>query len=371
MITRIVLSLVLLGAPTWALAATFGAEFEFTSREIMTAATDRDGFTHKFLEHEAKNRLAEAIIEQCLSLGCKVTEGKGKFAGSPDFTVTFPDGWWFKVSHDPSVIEIMTKPATVSELRKHEALMDSLLFETARNLGLRPSLPGYGSMAGHFNFGLRSAFGDSGELFLKFFIDYANHPFLALGGLGHDIMNAPPLFLLKPEFQNEMNNIIDELYEDKAKGKSPTLISVGSKILDRVYVQSFDRQVMHDGWHYQAFSIKKLNGLRTKEDVPGELRSMDAQESMREFILMAELFEARLKFLLKKKGRIEYDPLMKTSYSRKELREHFQKYVEEAGLDFRRFESLLSSQSLEPQFQTPKYLRPENVRMSCRRIFGT
>ncbi len=72
--------------------------------------------------------------------------------------------------------------------------------------------------------------------FLKFFVDYANHPDLALGSLGHDIRNGPPLSALGEEQRQALQTVINDL----ESGRLKTLADVARAIEERVYTRSYD-----------------------------------------------------------------------------------------------------------------------------------
>lgn len=364
----------------WAWPPTYGAEFELSNDAMLDAESYSSSMSKARVEDKAKLKLYQKILEKCPTYGCKATEAYGKHGTSKDITIQFADGWWFRLSHDPGVIEVMTKPATIEELRARQAVIDDLLFETARKLGLTGTPRKNGPVAGHFNFGLRSAFGDDTELFLRFFVDYANRPFLALGALGYDTLNAPPLLFLEKAAHEELEKIISE-FEKKKQSKRPmSLMTLGKQILARVYKYSYDPEVRADGDHYQAFSIKKLPSMSKDKDMPGELRAIYAQNSMADFILMAELFEARLAYLKKQSGPIVLNMPTQREYSSEELVEHFKKYLDEAGLDYKRYKALLP---LELRKLGPTHLRNRGrmkdhkgansprglTKTSCREIF--
>lgn len=334
---------------------TFGAEFEFTNLEMMDApSTQESGLSDARLEDQMKTRFGERLRAKCAD--CKITEINGKWR-SVEVRVELPGGFWFKVSQDPGVVEIMTKPADRAELRANQKRLDDLIFATARELGLTATHPEQ-TMAGHFNFGLRAAFGDSAGLFLRYFVDYANHPFLALGGLGHDVFNAPPLAMLDEAQQRELERLIRDF---EKKPKTWGVKDIGERILRDVYPRSVDPEVRHAGHHYQAFSVKRIRELQAKNDIPGELRAIYAQENMEAFILMAELFEARVRLLARAEGPIVYAPPGSVDYSDRSLVELTEKYVTEAGLDFERFRPLLRA-----DLRNAKGLGAR----SCRRLFA-
>jgi hypothetical protein len=67
---------------------------------------------------QAKAEFMRQIELTCQSAGCTIRRIDGKF--TPDFLITLRNGWWFKVTHDPGVIEVTTKPSTLAELNENK-----------------------------------------------------------------------------------------------------------------------------------------------------------------------------------------------------------------------------------------------------------
>ena len=72
-----------------------------------------------------------------------------------------------------------------------------------------------------------------------------------------------------------------------------------------------------------------------------ELRSVWAQKSTEDFIKVAELVEARIQYLKKMNTPIVYNETKKTDFSPSQLLTRFKIYVEETGLKFADYQSLL------------------------------
>jgi hypothetical protein len=330
----IFLPLLLSGSFAWAWPPTYGAEFEVLSPLLQDPnAMFNQAKAYESNEKKEQMRYITHMRERCVTIGCKVTEVPGKW--DTDYKVEFPDGWWFKVSYDPGCVEITFKASTLETLQAKSDLINDALFKTARDLNMQT--PEYG--INHFNMGIRSTFNDSGKEFLKFFVDYANHPDLALGGLGSDIMNAPPLSVLGEDQRMALQVVID----DFNAGKLATIQQIARAIQDRVYIRSYNPD-----WgganHYQAFGLKHVNGADlTKSDAPFEFRAMWSQDSVEAFTKIVRLMEARVKFLENSKEPLLYTASTRTQFINEGVKTRFFLYVEETGLKFDEFKDLLRS----------------------------
>lgn len=323
--------LVLSFCSAWAWPPTYGAEFELTRRDMDISTADqlerwRTG------ERVEQHRFIEHLEKRCLISKCKIIEVTGKYSKWDDFRVEYPDGWWFKVSVDPGCVEIQFKPSTKKILKAKESLINDQIFLTAKQIGLEV-IP---SENHHFNIGVRSAFGDDAKKFLRFFVDYANHPDLALGSLGMDLNNAPPLSVLGQDQRDALSEIVNEVNS----GKLTTIFEVAEAIQNRVYTQTYK-----ESWgskHFQAIGLKYLTLVAlTKEDVPMELRAVWGQESAEKFNLVATLIEGRIQYLNSLTTPIVYNKSAKTIFTKVELRTRFQIYAEDANVPYEEVKSLL------------------------------
>jgi hypothetical protein len=336
---------------------TYGAEFEFTYKNT---EWDADEMASP-LALQIKERFFKAITEECLKIKCVIHELRGKYGF--DYKITLPHGWWFVISHDPSVIEIKTKPSTMAELVHNKNNINHYIFEVARRAGFHVNHDD----TAHFNFGVLSAFGEDLKLFLRFFVDYQNQTHLAIGSLGKDFENAPPLSVLKKEQRDALQKIVDEV----ETGQFQSLPVLSQAIIDRVYTHIYDPSFISSRTslrHYQSIGLKyivpgnmrrpfrdsieldallrffKLD-LSTPIDQPLELRAVWAQPNAETFIKVAELIEARIKYLSQQTGRIQYLASRRQQIkSMSELKTRFYVYVVESGLSYPRYNSLLPAQ---------------------------
>lgn len=324
---------------------TFGPEFEFTSSDLRHYPSPGKFLTDLYIypgepEQKAIKQFKGIVVKKCKTLGCKAEAIKCKF-DLPGYRITFPDGWYFEITPDAWTVEILAKPQTIPELEARKDLMNQMIFATAREMGLKARgadiLWGYlGVAAGHLNFGSKSAFGDSGREWLRYFVDYANHPEFVSGTIHRDFINAPPFSALRKDQKEALTSLANAM----SNGKDLPIHEVAEKVIERVY--TYTPFVSGEAFHYQAMGVKNVPKMRDdpKSDKPTEHRGMPAQENAEEFILEAKMYEARRNFLKTQVGEpIVFLPTDQTSFSEQELVSRFAIYLEEARLkldDYRR-----------------------------------
>lgn len=334
----------------WAWPPTYGAEFEFFHSNLTWDIENIDGPEAQ----QAKAEFVQQIRLACERAGCKVKAIDGKY--TTDFLVTLANGWWFKVTHDPGVIEVTTKPSTIAELKQNKNQIDELIFKSARSGGFTV----HHDDTTHFNFGTLSAFESDPKKFMRFFVDYHNNSHLALGTLGQDFENAPPLSLLRGEQREALILLADKVNQ----GEFQTIPQLVKAIQTQIYTRSYK-----EGWnplHYQALGIKYLTSEKMKKpitksielqallnlipfmefkkdlDQPLEIRAVWSQANIDQFIRVAELIEARVHFLNSKETPIKYFPSERTEISSwQEAKTRFYIYVVESGLSYSRYNALL------------------------------
>ncbi|MES2800889.1 MAG: hypothetical protein V4654_00225 [Bdellovibrionota bacterium] len=325
----------LLSCSAFASAFTYGAEFELVHDSI-TKGWERGG---KEQAADAKITFVKNIQALCKSMGCKVEEVQGKWrmdvpARSHDYKVTLSDGWWFKVSHDPGCIEITTKPSTQAELRAREQTLNKMIFESGKPLGFK--VPE--NESAHFNIGFHSAFEGKGDPFLRFFVDYHNRPELALGALGMDIHNGPPLSIMTPKMREALAELVNDHNNEKIDASM-----IAHRIQQKVYLRPYTLS-WNGAHHYQMIGLKHITQASESLEVldqPFELRAIWNQHDMNQFLLLAELFEARINYLKTKSEAIIYTEARGDIFSNIEKAAGFYNYVTESGLDYERYKQLL------------------------------
>lgn len=242
----------------------------------------------EFLEAE---KLTNAIMENCKS--CVLEMHKGKF-GLQEFLIRFPNSFWINIGCDPGTVEIQTPPLSLEEYTSLGDFIQENIYDVAETVGLK-SIRNYD---GHSNFGVLSAF-DNVKEFASFLLDQVNHPELALGILGQDLKNAPPLAIQSQEQLDRFYQLIDEVQN----GIIVSIKDLADQINHKVYyITSGFSTTDRSSFHNQAISIKYLsNGLRNFpfEDAPMELRYTPARANFKLVLLNYELLEERIKFLKK------------------------------------------------------------------------
>ncbi len=157
-----------------------------------------------------------------------------------------------------------------------EARFDAL-FAIAASVGLEPHERIGG---GHIHIA-RTSFGS--ELAIRnFIVDYCNHPELALGVLGFDSLNAPPLASAPDES-------IDAFVEGLAAFDAGALDLAGflAHLRTRVYTfGSPELPASADRSKYQALNVNHPDTI--------EIRAVRPHRSFAEFLDVAELFAARI-----------------------------------------------------------------------------
>lgn len=342
-------SLFFLSLSAWAWPPTYGPEWEFGSRDLWHLPDKTNWSKFKEMksvfpgakEREAIERFRDTVLKKCPECTSeKIPDGKFESIGVSSYRIHFPDGYRIEVTPDPWVIEITAKPQTLEELRSNSARIQSIVFDTAREIGLSPTghdIP-VSRAAGHFNIGVRSAWGDNALDFLRFAADYSNHPELAMGGLGHDFLNAPPLARLTPEARANFQQLLRDSFAQHSLTYRELFVAMAEHVYKLTPVLSAGPI------HYQALSIESLpeiNLWHPSSDQPTELRALRMQENAEEFVRLAELFELRIAFLKKSKDVPVLVDRSIGSFSKKEHVSRFYVYVTEAGGNFSRFRKLL------------------------------
>jgi hypothetical protein len=313
---------------------TFGAEFEFTNWPMMEDDNlGAHGLTVDGLEEKAARAFRAKVMEKCPT--CQIVDESYKFGMATK--VIYPDGWWFRISMDPSCVEIQTKPATHAELTAISDRIDDHIFETAGELGL---FPDEDTGAGHLNFGATSTFGDDPNLFLSYAADFANHPELSHGAWGLDRLNAPAMSELK---QTQRDAFLKIMKDARAK-KIATTKDAAYRVESEVYTET----TMPGGrgaYHYQAMSVKRLNNANFPTiDAPVEIRSIYPQFGASDFIKLSELVEKRVAYLKKNNSPLIYLNLREKNLRPQVIVDRYYAYLSEMGASWKRYRSTMGAQ---------------------------
>lgn len=347
----------------WAWPPTYGSEFNFSNPKLDQHFRNRiklkpgdAGQVPDEVEQHAARELADEIERQCKP-DCRKIVHAGKF-GNDEYRFEFKEGFWFNVGVDPGVVEIQTQPGTLDEVRRQAPFLDRWLFRIAQRKGLVAK----GNIA-HFNVGALAAFAGKPKEFMAFIVDFANHPELSSGIFGVDYANAPPVSHLRPR----QKAALQEIQSEVDRGLLLTVEDIAEQIESRVYTWTpyLDQPIA-----YQAMSFKALVrwALEAGNDRPIELRAVRQPKDAAEWALFTEMMEERIKYL---RNRPEAPVLAipdKTVYSPETLKSRFYAWLEETGLEWNRFQSLLPPEIRRAPFDafvagTLNLARPDHLQL--------
>lgn len=303
---------------------TFGPEFTVTNRELIEGTAGRAS---------ALQRLRRVVAANCAdgSDPCAVSsDGIPRYDGTElkiltGAVVRYPDGWWFRITIDPRVVEITAKPATLAELARLRDRIQRDIFDAAAGVGLYPNVSRGG---GHINVGVESAFGQDSALFRNFVVDCANHPELFQGILrweNNDV--APALAGLSVKMRDNFAGVV----RDYDQGRIRSI---------EKFADALNGKVKGGGGkaRFQAVSVAYADS-RDRDKRRIEIRGVRAQASADEFISEARLIDRRIEYLRGLKGLIPLRIPAETLCG-EEVLERFARYVEAAGLPLEPYKTL-------------------------------
>jgi hypothetical protein len=310
-------------------AVKFGAEFEMSNQEVWQQGIDMGRTVNTPKAVTAQWRLLQAFTKECKAKKeCRILPTKNSY-GVQVYRVEFKDGFWVQISTDVAVVEIQTKPSTVTEYNAAKPHLERL-FKAGAETGLTPD-PKF-KQGGHIHMDFASAFGDDHRLFRNFLVDFMNHQELGGGGVfGSDPKNAPHLSLLTDEQKSVFMDLIDRF----DRGEIKTGRELAKKIIQNVY---HDNPAHWSPFHkYHALNLSRVPDTGNFSTV--EFRALSAQQSPDEFLKQTGLFEARLEFLKKLDRNLPLVGFRPLSLEGKVGA--FRSYVEESGLDWNDYKPLL------------------------------
>jgi hypothetical protein len=345
---------------------TFGAEFNFSNRTIMSAA-DGD-YVNSKAALEAQHKMAETIGRSCIKNSCKITLTSNGY-GVTVYRVTYEDGWWFQVATDPKVVEVQTKASTVEELKAHEKIIQDDIFGAAEQAGLQPASQLFGRAwaGGHFHVGISSSVGNDALFFRNVVVDNANHPELSAGIFANDVNNAPPIAALGEQNQRNFTFLIEEFDQKFSEKQAMPVAELAKAMNETVYFST------PSGWgpseKYQAFNVTRVgNDHYEMSEQTFEIRGSRPQSSAAEYIAQVELTEKRLRMLRFVDKPIALHIRNLKGFPDLDRLTAFYDYVLETGLDFQNYEQFLTprqNEALMQKIATRPALKPAHH--SCER----
>ena len=259
----------------------FGPEWTFTIRN------DTDLYEMAHVVRLLHSSLMSKIRERCPE--CEVSNNKINLGNYVLTTET-----------DPGVIEVNTTPVTVSKLFSVMDKVQTILFESAAEVGLFPHDRIGG---GHIHLDVESHFKNDPVLIRNFIVDMFNHPELFLGTLGFDPLNAPPLAILSKEQIDTFENILANF--DNNEIDIDTFIgNIKNDVYNKSFMSGDDFTGSRDYYlrSLNKFQLVNLNNFPTTI----EIRGFGPQKSVKHFFMQIKLLSARIRFLKKNKSKIPF-----------------------------------------------------------------
>lgn len=333
------LSFALLALPAYAWPPTWGAELTLTNQKLIAAdyGPDRDE-TKSPENYAAQLDLLAHIRRLCLAEKCLIASKTDKY-GNEAFTVNFPDGWWFRVTLDPGVIEIQTRETTLTELKNLEGRIQKFIFDAGASVGLQPHEAIGG---GHIHIGDESTFGGDDRLFRNFLVDMINHPEAVIGIFGDrtGIANAFPFTSLPEILFGKLTALIEKFDAGKIQGRHALVEAINNK----VYVAMpfpYPKTLRMEPMKNRAVNLMRMD-LRFKDVIATiartlELRGRRPQKNAKDFIAQVELLDARLHVLKVQSHNLAIEPPKGVPENKINADDvaRFQRYVGESRLDFK------------------------------------
>lgn len=317
--------------------ALFGPEFTFTNDRLISS------YKGKRPQHSMGYSLAllrkweDRISSLCKTFKCVITPTSDKHGQA--YRVTFEDDWWLQISQDMMVLEVQTAPATISGFKGRKEVIESLVFNLADSIGLKPHERIGG---GHINIDMKTAFGDNPLLFRNFIVDHANYPELSWGVFGSHLGNSPPIASLG---HDQVEAFLDVVYEFDTLSEEDyikegfiidknTILAL--EIEDRVYTSN------PIGWgdseYNQALNFRNIESGKSPRL---EIRSYRPQRTLSEFIMQITYLQERLNFLNRRSDPVNvkipsnWDPVPEVK------KEVFKSLILEMGLDYDNYQALI------------------------------
>lgn len=332
--------------------ARFGWEPTFTNEEILAVDVEKktsDGRVYSWNVSVPENQkyielLKEDIEKNCPK--CKTSRTTNKH-GAKSWQIIHPNGIQYKITPDPSVVEIIVRAQTVNTYSKNKDIFQGMVFDGARRVGLKPHvMEGQGHISLFMDvFGDASKEGDEALLFRNFVVDMVNHPELGLGVFENNPLDAPVVAASKEKLK--AFKVMLSKYDKTIEGK--TIRSFVQNI-NQVY-QSTHKSSLYSATHDQGLRVN--SALAEGDSARVELRTFRPQASFDEFLLQTTLIEKRIQYLKTLKKEI---PLkIKGTPTVSEAKVLFKKFVAETGLDWNDYK----------EFVPDEWRSPANGLMSC------
>jgi hypothetical protein len=325
----------------------FGPEWTFTGPGIMDSASINT------TAWQMLQRFSKQIMGKCSSCQISTT--------FPEIDIRINSEVTISLTLDNRVIEINSTPMTTSMMETHKDLLQELIWNSAKEIGLAPHVRlGGGHLhiqkpyqpalnpimsvqrpyswihrlftsAPEFEY---STMRESPDILLmrNFIVDLWNRPALFLGALGFNLRSAKPLSAYSPTALELIQHKVLEF--DRGEIGIESLIRYHNMILS----PSGDSRNL-------AINLEHARTI--------EIRGLRPQQSFLDYIKLCQLFEARIRALSQQQPRSSLKleiPVVKTwinkidgqniflsSLSDEDVNREFRKYVEAANLDWGKY----------------------------------
>lgn len=337
-----------------------GPEWTFTNDQLIEWGRQREqnrvsegAQKHDALQKELLAKWADLLIERCHH--CKIHHDD--YAVKVEYA---PDSW-FKIAKDLWVLEVTASPLTLTGLKQHRQILQKLIWNTAKDLNLKPHSRIGG---GHIHLEIATFFNGDRLLFRNFIVDLANHPALFLGGIGFDLLNAPPIAVLSKEQRDTFALLIEQFDRGQM-----SIEEFKKNMNDQVYTKTFYPQYAHQRHFPDKYQAVNLSHGQTVE-----LRGIKPELSADDHIKLVTLLQKRIEYLRQFTTPIPYDnkdySARVTSTTERSLEHHttdlpaqaiqdeVQRYVEESQLKWTDYSDLMTD---ELKMGVQKIIRCEGV----------
>lgn len=275
----------------------FGLECEFTEP---ATANVRAGVSERYRD-AVRRRCGGGrppLLEAWRQPPLRVTDGSN--AGF--HTRLFPH-------RDNGVLEIATEPLSLAEFRRAEPLLEDAVWRACRDVGLAPGTDEINRWSMHVNVSWPAlAAGRDGDLLLRYVADFHDHPELALGGLGGDIRNAPPLAILGARPRAALRDLVNEHERLPDRGDA---FHVARELRSRVFRERFVYGGRFHNDFYHAVNVchvrprpRPKRRYAAANAVRIEIRASYMQPSAAHALSVLEIVAARLCLLARRTGPI-------------------------------------------------------------------
>jgi hypothetical protein len=323
----------------------FGVEMEFENDEVAYAdhAEYRGGpavYQASDENVEWRDKWAKLMEKRCKKRGdCKVKEIWGEFSwdgywtdGIYEYEVKYDNGFAFRISIDPAVIEVKSGPYTKAEYKKYKSLIDSEIYGTAKELKLR--VPDDAQC--HVTTGAEGAFGGDLRKFRNYLVLAANHPEAGLI-LNTSVENAPPMSYLPEVSKRNFKKVIDGV----DSGDLTDEVELSEAMIAKVHNRTYDPEFVTEWDAAEKFQEKNLKYMTKKKAHKRrfENRAMPAARNADDVLALIELNDADIEYAITRRGKVAID-IPPATLTEEEIIVRFERWAKERGLDAKRYSHL-------------------------------